>query len=367
MRPTIVITGGGTGGHFYPLLGFVHFYKAHRPETDFFYIGSIYGMEKDWVNRLFFGYLLLPIQGLQRRFSLQGFLHNLKIPFQLLSSLYQTWSALREMPISLVVSTGGYSAFLPLLYARIKGIPYILIEGNAVPGLVNRLFARKACSIFSYFGQSNYPEKQLLVPFLVKYAHFSQPGKETEPFPSLPSRTEFPWRFLITGGSLGAQGMNHIAKALIPRFPTVFWIWQTGKRYYHQYAETQYKNALILPYIDAMDQVYNEVDVVICRAGASTLVELLFYHKPAILIPSPHVVNRHQHENAHAFASIGGSQWFEETDQEGIIGCVETLIQNPDKLQQMRKNLERVASQFDESYEKETLRIVEQCQRNGGI
>lgn len=365
MKSTIILAGGGTGGHFYPLLGFAHFYHRYQPKMQFFYVGSIYGMEKHWIHQLPFDSLLLPIQGIQRSLSWKALIHNLKIPFLTLSSFISAWKVFKKLSISMVVATGGYGAFIPLFYARIKNIPYILIEGNAVPGLVNRLFAHKACSILCYFPLPNLKEKQRLTPFLLKYAR-SDLKKSTLSI-SIPPRELYPWRILIMGGSLGAKSINQIAENLIQKFQQIFWIWQTGKRYYSNYLDKKYPNALILPYIESLDQLYPQVDVVISRAGASTLVELLFYRKPAILIPSPNVVNLHQHENAKFFESIGGGKWFEETEVINIIQYVNHLIENPEQIQRMKRALEKVAVQFDEAYEKEIFQMIKQCEKSTGI
>ncbi|WP_027003483.1 undecaprenyldiphospho-muramoylpentapeptide beta-N-acetylglucosaminyltransferase [Hugenholtzia roseola] len=307
MSRRIVISGGGTGGHIYPGLAIAQALQHLEPQTEILFIGAKGKMEMEKVPHAGFAIEGLPIQGLQRRLSLQ----NLAFPFKLLKSLQQAGTILRRFGAQVVVGTGGYASGAALQAAVWQGIPTLIQEQNGYAGLTNKLLARQVqriCVAYpnleAYFPAQklrftgNPVRQDLVLPTTERaaaYATFGlSPHKKT---------------VLVMGGSGGAKQINQTLWAGLPQILGAGYqvIWQLGAFYYQTYAPEiaalQAQSADGTPlyakdFIYQMPQAYACADVVVGRAGALTISELALLGKAAILVPSPHVTADHQNKNA---------------------------------------------------------------------
>lgn len=299
----IIVSGGGTGGHIYPAIAIANELKRLRPDTGFLFVGAAGKMEMEKVPMAGYKIVGLPIRGLERKLSLA----NLAFPFRLLSSLWESRRVINEFRPDVVVGTGGYAGG-PILYVGAKmGVPTLIQEPNAFAGLANKWVGKhvdKVCVAFP--GMEKYfPKEKLVVTgnpvreemlervrSSAESASASRPGRRAD--------------VLLMGGSGGARSLNEAMRdntRLLEARPQVQWTWQCGTAYYDAFkdcATAQLPNVTISAFIDDMEQAYAKADVVIGRAGSTTIAEIQYLGKPTILVPSPWVAEDHQTMNARA-------------------------------------------------------------------
>ncbi|TXF89632.1 undecaprenyldiphospho-muramoylpentapeptide beta-N-acetylglucosaminyltransferase [Neolewinella aurantiaca] len=300
----VIVSGGGTGGHIYPAIAIADELKRLRPDTEFLFVGATGKMEMEKVPMAGYKIVGLPIRGLERKLSLA----NLSFPFKLLSSLWQSRSIIKSFRPDAVVGTGGYAGG-PILYVGARmGVPTLIQEPNAFAGLANKWVGKyvdKICVAFP--GMEKFFPKEKLVEtgnpvreeMLERVLEKSTPVSER-------NITEGKTHILLMGGSGGARSLNEAMRDstdLIGARPQVQWTWQCGKFYYDAFkdcATAQLPNVTISAFIDDMEAAYTAADVVIGRAGSTTIAEIQFLGKPTILVPSPWVAEDHQTMNARA-------------------------------------------------------------------
>ncbi|MEO0471207.1 MAG: undecaprenyldiphospho-muramoylpentapeptide beta-N-acetylglucosaminyltransferase [Bacteroidota bacterium] len=305
MNKKIIISGGGTGGHIFPAVSIAGEIKKREPDTEILFVGANGGMEMDVVPR--YGYEIegVWISGIQRQLTIRNIFRNLFFPIKLLSSLMQSRKIIRRFGPQAVIGVGGYASGPLGRVASGKKIPLFLCEANAFPGLVNRWLAKWATKILLGNGDAD------------KYFDASRTvvtGNPIRTFPRI-DRAEAGERMginpdrktiLSLGGSLGALSIN---RALLAQIETIMdsdvqLIWQCGKRYYES-LKTQvpyHPNVHLMPFIEDMAAAYSLADLVISRAGGSTISELIALEKPSILVPSPNVAEDHQTKNARSLS-----------------------------------------------------------------
>jgi UDP-N-acetylglucosamine--N-acetylmuramyl-(pentapeptide) pyrophosphoryl-undecaprenol N-acetylglucosamine transferase len=300
-----IISGGGTGGHIYPAIAIANALKNRFPNAEFLFVGASDKMEMQKVPQAGYEIKGLWIAGLQRKITLQ----NLLFPFKLISSLWKSYFIIKKFKPNVVIGTGGFASGPLLQMANILNIPTLIQEQNSYPGITNKLLSKKANAIcVAYEGLERFFPKQKLfftgnpvrqdlidVEFKLDEAieHFNlDTNKKT---------------LVILGGSLGARRINQLIEKELPFFlsKNIQLIWQCGKFYLDDYSKyssnSDSKNAVqVHSYIDRMDLVYAAADLIISRAGASSVSELCLVAKPTIFIPSPNVAENHQAKNAQA-------------------------------------------------------------------
>lgn len=309
MKPLkIILSGGGTGGHIFPAVAIANEIKKLVPHVDILFVGAMGKMEMEKVPNAGFKIIGIPIAGLQRNLIT---LANLKLPYLLLRSLLKTKKIIKEFMPDVVIGTGGYASG-PLLRAAVnKGIPALLQEQNSYAGITNKILSKKAGKIcVAYEGMEQFfpKDKILLTGNPVRQDIHDTKLKKNEglDFFKLSANKK---TILVIGGSLGARTINEAIGANLQKLvdQNIQLIWQTGKTYYQLALDQSksYSNDAIYPleFISRMDLAYAAANIVISRAGASSISELCNIGMPSILVPSPNVAEDHQTKNAMALVN----------------------------------------------------------------
>lgn len=294
-KPTFLISGGGTGGHIFPAIAIGKALLAKYPDADIEYVGAKDKMEMQKVPEAGFTIHGLWISGIDRKLSARNFM----FPFKLIFSLIKSFSIIRKKKPDAVIGVGGFASG-PLLYAaNLKGIPTLIQEQNSYPGITNKLLAKKVNKICVAFdNMERFFAKQKIVitgnPIREQLLNCKATQAEARAHFGLKDKPTI----LIIGGSLGARTINQAIEKDLDKYrnANVQIIWQTGK-FYDKENNVPGKQ---LQFITEMNMAYKAADVVISRAGASSLSELSALGKACILVPSPNVTEDHQTKNAMA-------------------------------------------------------------------
>lgn len=358
-----ILSGGGTGGHIYPALAIANALKLRFPTAEFLFVGAQDKMEMQKVPQAGYAIEGLWIAGLQRKLTLD----NLLFPIKLLSSLWKSSRILRKFKPDVVIGTGGFASGPLLQMANSRGIPTLIQEQNSYPGITNKVLSKKAKTICVAYPNlerffpahklvlTGNPVRQDLLDVQDKrmqgLTHFGlQPNKKT---------------LLILGGSLGARRVNQLVAKELDFFLShglqVFW--QCGKLYLDQYQHLNDKpHVQVVAYIDQMDLIYAAADIVISRAGASSVSELCLVGKPTLFIPSPNVAEDHQTKNAQAIVSQKGALLLKESELdsqfESVFGHLLADVQLQADLSAQLKQLAK--PQATEAIVLEILKLIPQ-------
>ncbi len=303
----LLLCGGGTGGHLFPAVAVAEEWLAANGEVLF--VGSGRQTERAVLGRLGYPWRGISVVGLQGR-GLRGLAGLLKLPM----ALGQSLSILREFRPDVVLGVGGYSSGPVIAAARLARIPCALQEQNALPGLTNRLLAPLVQRAFVSF-----PETAGC--FGAKAVVAGNPVRRALREPGAVSRAEGRLGLFIFGGSLGAHALNVAAAGMAPLLGELSGrlevVHQTGDQDLAE-AEAAWRGAgveaRVLPFIHDMAAAYGAADLIVCRAGATTLAELAALGKASLLVPYPHAVNNHQELNARAFERAGAAEVIVQRD-----------------------------------------------------
>lgn len=291
---TVLIMAGGTGGHVYPGLATAVVLQEKGLKVE--WLGSVRGIENELVPAAGIRLHTISITGLRGK----GALSLLTAPFKLVHACWQARSVLKQVKPDVVLGMGGFASGPGGLVARLSGIPLLVHEQNAIPGMTNKLLAKMAKRVMEAFPGAFTGAKEPLCtgnPIRQNIVELAQPDER------FAGRTGA-LRVLVIGGSLGAQAINlclpkALAELPVEQRPEVWH--QTGKRNLGEteaaYSEVEVA-ARIVPFIENMNGAYEWADVVICRAGALTVSELSAAGVAAVLVPFPYAVDDHQTANA---------------------------------------------------------------------
>ena len=302
-----LISGGGTGGHIFPAISIANALKQIDPHCEVLFIGAEGHMEMERVPAAGYNIEGLKVEGLDR----QHLLRNVKVICNLLSSLPKARRIIKNFKPDVAVGVGGYASAAALLVAKSMNIPIVLQEQNGFAGVANKLLAKKAEKIcVAYSGMERFfpADKIILTGNPIRQNLFNPELDKNEAYAAFGFKNNIP-TLLVMGGSLGAMTINNGMIKGLKQFAQagVQVIWQTGKRYFADakkaFDNNPCSNVLVTDFISRMDYAYAIADVVVARAGASTISELTFLGKPSILIPSPNVAEDHQTHNAMALAN----------------------------------------------------------------
>lgn len=293
----IMIMAGGTGGHVFPGLALAEALREKGVEIS--WLGTLGGMEKDWVTKHPIDFHQIRIRGLRGN-GLRGWL---KAPLNVLRAWWQARKIMKKVEPDLVLGMGGFVCGPGGLAAKSLGITLVLHEQNAIVGMTNRWLAPFAKRIITAF-----PQNQLQSDKVVCLGNPVRKGLE-----SIPTVVQHsPLRLLVVGGSRGALALNQIvpqALALIDENNRPQVIHQTGIKTLDE-AKQAYQmagvSAEVVPFIEDMKAAYANADMLVCRSGALTVSELMASARPAIMVPFPYAVDDHQTANAQVLASLGG-------------------------------------------------------------
>lgn len=340
-----ILSGGGTGGHIYPAIAIANELKSRFPDAEFLFVGARDKMEMQKVPQAGYKIIGLWIAGLQRRLTFD----NTLFPIKILNSLLKSRTIIRDFKPNVVIGTGGFASGPLLQVAAIAGIPTVIQEQNSFPGITNKLLGKRANKIcVAYENLERFFPKQKMIltgnPVREDLLGVENKREEAIAYFNLDANKK---TLLVLGGSLGARRINQlIAKEIIAySAQNIQVIWQCGKLYFEEYRHFgDNENIQVLSFIDKMDLVYAAADVVISRAGASSVSELCIVGKPVIFIPSPNVAEDHQTKNAQAIVDKNGAIMIKEKELDTQFNTIfNDLVTNEDLQKELSENIKKLA------------------------
>ncbi len=344
----VIISGGGTGGHIFPAIAIANELKKVNHENEILFVGANHRMEMEKVPAAGYKIVGLNISGIQRRLTLS----NLMVPFKVISSVMKAKKIIRQFQPDAAVGVGGYASG-PLLYAATSlRIPCLIQEQNSYAGVTNKILAKRVQKIcVAYEGMDEYFPKEKIImtgnPVRQDISHVEDKRSEALNHFGLSSGKK---TVLIIGGSLGAKTMNESIAGGLRRCKenNLQLIWQTGKLFYPEAnrltSGLETKGIKAYEFIQRMDLAYAAADVVVSRAGASSVAELSLVAKPAILVPSPNVAEDHQTKNAIALVNKNAAILIRDSAaREILVNAVFDLIEDENKQRQLRENIATLA------------------------
>ena len=313
----IILSGGGTGGHIYPAIAIANALKARFPKSEFLFVGAKDKMEMQKVPQAGYSIIGLWISGIQRRLTFK----NVLFPFKLVVSLFRSMVILNSFKPDVVIGTGGFASGPLLQVAAMKGVPTLIQEQNSFPGITNKLLSKKVTKVcVAYEGLERFFPKEKLIltgnPVRQDVVDLEGKSAEANTFFSLDPHKK---TLLVLGGSLGARRINQLVESKLDYLKNldIQLIWQCGKLYEADYSRyNSNANVQVHSFLNRMDLAYASADVIISRAGASSVSELCVVGKPVIFIPSPNVSEDHQTKNALAVSEQGAALLIREQDLE---------------------------------------------------
>jgi UDP-N-acetylglucosamine--N-acetylmuramyl-(pentapeptide) pyrophosphoryl-undecaprenol N-acetylglucosamine transferase len=339
-----ILSGGGTGGHIYPAIAIANELKRRYPDAEILFVGAKDKMEMQKVPQAGYPIKGLWIAGIQRKLTLQ----NALFPFKLLSSLWESRKILKSFKPDVVIGTGGFASGPLLNVANSLNIPTLIQEQNSYPGITNKLLSKKAAKICVAYENLErfFPKEKMILtgnPVRQDLIDVSSKREEAIAFFKLDPKKK---TLLILGGSLGARRINQLIEKELQGILSqkVQIIWQCGKLYLEDYSKYNSSLVQVVAFIERMDLVYAAADVVISRAGASSVSELCIVGKPVIFIPSPNVAEDHQTKNAQAIVDKKGAIMIKESALEDEFSIVlEALLKDEGKQQLLGDNIKKLA------------------------
>ncbi|QAT50143.1 undecaprenyldiphospho-muramoylpentapeptide beta-N-acetylglucosaminyltransferase [Caproiciproducens sp. NJN-50] len=352
----VLFAGGGTAGHINPALAIAGYIKEREPDAGILYVGAKGGMEERLVPSAGYEFRSITISGFQRSLSVKNLVRNGKTVIHLFTSTLEARRIIRGFLPDICVGTGGYVAGPVVREAIRMGIPSVIHEQNAYPGVTNKMLSKKAdrtmlavADAQKYLSPSarcvltGNPVRQEVVRADRKAAR-EKLGLDSRPL------------ILSFGGSLGARKINEAAADLLVqsaksgRFQHIHGYGQWGKWFPGLLKEKglelkDHKELDVREYISDMPDCLAAADLVICRAGAITLSELQAVGRASILIPSPNVAENHQFHNAMAMVGRGAAEIIEEKNLTGEFLCrkVQELFSQPGKIETLAENAKKMA------------------------
>lgn len=344
-----LVSGGGTGGHIFPALSIANEIKRRCPDARILFVGAQGRMEMERVPAAGYEIKGLPVMGFDRKHLLR----NVKVLLNLRKSMRLAARILSEFQPDVAIGVGGYASGPMLKQAQKHHIPTLIQEQNSYAGVTNKLLAEKSeCICVAYEGMERFfPADKIvmtgnpvrrdllecqLTPADARHELGLEEDKKT---------------VLIIGGSLGARTINNAMMAGLPSIGAtgdVQVLWQSGKYYDKQCREALVAsgvgNVKQMPFISRMDLAYRAADLVVSRAGASSISELQLLGKPSILVPSPNVAEDHQTKNAMALSSCDAAIMITDAEAgERLVDTMLATVRNDEKLKALGENVGKMA------------------------
>lgn len=360
--PRIILAGGGTGGHIFPAIAIAGALRRIEPASEILFVGAKGKMEMDRVPRAGYAIQGIDIAGFNR----SSLIKNIGLPFKLVKSFVQVRRIVRSFNPDGVVGVGGYSSFPVVRYAQSQGLPTFIHESNAFAGKSNKLLGRKATAVFvaSEGMEKFFPADKIIIT--------GNPVR-TGIYGSIVTREEAIRSFgldpakktvLVTGGSLGAKGINEAIAAGLHEFERskVQLIWQTGKPYAATAAQLALgKNEIWTgDFISEMEKAFAAADVVISRSGAMSIAELCLVKKAVVFVPYPFAAEDHQSANADGLVKKNAAIMVPDGEaMEKLVPTVMELLGNDERRRQLQENIGKLAiANADERIAKEILKSI---------
>ncbi len=368
MKIRLLLTGGGTGGHLFPAVATAQEFKKQLPDTEVLFVGTKRKVDTKSLGAYGFASESISCRGLKGKSPLE----LLKAVAILPVSYLQAVKVIRRFKPDIIFGVGGYVTGPVVAAGKSQGIPVVIHEQNSIPGLANRKLGRIADRIcLSLPGSgAHFPKDKILYTGNPVREKILQLADKPQPLESKRSKRTL----LILGGSQGAQAVNSLITEALCSFTDVELqgirvIHQTGDR-----DEAQVKSAYLKRGVDAevagfftqMHEVYEQADLLVSRAGATTLSEIAVLGKPAILIPYPHAADNHQEENGRYYVAGGGALQFnqKELTAEQLGATTLELVNNEVKLNTMGAAMKRLA--FPDAAERIVACCLEEIEKRRG-
>lgn len=340
-----IISGGGTGGHIFPALSIANAIKERWTQAVILFVGAENRMEMERVPAAGYEIVGLPVAGFERK----NLMKNFSVGYKLLKSLRRAKKIVKDFKPNVVIGVGGYASAPVLRAAITQNIPTLLQEQNSYAGMTNKWLGHRANTIcVAYEGMEKFFPKEKIVltgnPCRQDLEITSEKVVEAYEFFKLDATKP---TILMIGGSLGARTLNN---SIVHAFPEIKdqntqIIWQCGKYYYKEMMELSVAgkippNVKLYDFVSRMDLAYSIADLVISRAGASSISEFSLLGKPVILVPSPNVAEDHQTQNALALVQKDAAILVaDNTADQQLFSIALNLVQNPAKLIELSANI----------------------------
>ena len=344
----VIISGGGTGGHIFPAVSIANAIKALRPDAKILFVGALGRMEMQRVPAAGYEIKGLPICGFDRK----NLLKNFKVLYKIWKSQRMAKQIIKDFQPQVAVGVGGYASGPTLNKAAAMGIPCLIQEQNSYAGVTNKLLAKKAEKIcVAYEGMERFfpAEKIILTGNPVRQALLDTAISREDAIKSFgldPAKKTI----LLVGGSLGAKTINEsvLQHLDIVKSADVQFIWQTGKYYSAAIAEQlkgqDIPNLKVTDFISDMGAAYKAADLVISRAGASSISEFCLIGKPVILVPSPNVAEDHQTKNALALSTRDAAIYVKDAKAPAtLLELAVKTVNDEAKLKSLSENVLKLA------------------------
>jgi len=338
-----LFAGGGTGGHLFPAVAVAEQIKEMKPEADILFIGTKNKIEGMVVPKLGFKFKSIWIKGITRKINFE----NLLFPLKLMVSIFQSMIVNMSFKPKVAIGSGGYVAGPAIWAASVMGAKIILLEQNSYPGLTTRLLERYADEVHLSFQESK--------KYLRKESVHHLTGNPVRKNLGLMPKSEALKMFglsdekktlLVLGGSLGAKTINEAVAVNVNMFEekNIQLIWQTGKNNFEQYDEMNSKDVKVYDFMEDMNAAYSVCDLLVARAGATTIAELLNLGLPAILVPSPNVAENHQYYNAKSLVDNEAAIMIDDNNLKSeLTSKVIDIIKSDSRLNELRTNARKLA------------------------
>lgn len=336
-----LISGGGTGGHIFPAISIANALKELDPNAEILFVGALGRMEMERVPQAGYRIVGLPVRGFNRAQPWKNF----SVLVDLAKSIRQVKKIIRDFRPDVGVGVGGYASGAAMWAAANMGIPILLQEQNGFAGVTNKILKNKASKIcVAYEGMERFfPADKLILT-----GNPVRQNLKPHPYPPHKGGDKY---LLIIGGSLGARTINEAVAAGITALQNagVHVVWQTGKTYFEKCkaaweAAGKPANIEVHDFLSDMPEQYANADLVISRAGASSISELCLLGKPAILVPSPNVAEDHQTHNAMALVNQNAAVLVKDCEAaEKLIPAALELIHDNQRLEALHTNILRLA------------------------
>ena len=364
-RLRVIISGGGTGGHIFPAVSIANAIRSKHPDAEILFVGALGRMEMQRVPAAGYEIKGLPICGFDRKNPLK----NIKVLYKIWKSQRMAKKIIKDFRPMVAVGVGGYASGPTLNKAAAMGIPCLIQEQNSYAGVTNKLLAKKAEKIcVAYDGMERFfpAEKIIKTGNPVRQALVSSSGtfwdtvvicallettishdEAVRSFGLDPQKKTI----LLVGGSLGARTINESVLQHLDMVSNsdVQFVWQTGKYYHASIMEQlkqqgQPKNLVVTDFISDMGAAYKAADLVISRAGASSISEFCLIGKPVILVPSPNVAEDHQTKNAMALVNVDAALYVKDAEApDKLLELAITTVNDEQKLNTLSKNVLKLA------------------------
>jgi UDP-N-acetylglucosamine--N-acetylmuramyl-(pentapeptide) pyrophosphoryl-undecaprenol N-acetylglucosamine transferase len=342
-RYKVLFAGGGTGGHLFPAIAVAEQIKDMKPETEILFVGSKSKIEGKIIPKLGYKFKSVWIKGFSRKFNFE----NLLFPLKLFVSVIQSLLINMKFQPKVAIGSGGYVSGPAIIGSSIIGAKIILLEQNSYPGVTTRMLERYADEVHISFEDSKkYLRNKDKIRFTgnpVRKDLGTEVRRKTADIFGLEADSK---TLLVLGGSLGAASINNAIADNIEKFEQngIQIIWQTGKNYFDEYRNHSSQTVKVYEFIDNMNAAYSACDILLARAGATTIAEILLLGIPSILVPSPNVAENHQYANAKSLADKSAVILIEDDKlRPDLFEGISTVINSEEKLFELKHNALKLA------------------------